>query len=465
MQNWLALSSPFADQTRAQVKWDPDWSCEPGASSATRIASRRTTPSSRTASEFAELPSGVRHDGLLRARPPRGRARRLRHGAGRAWSCAGSTRALRARFAQPERRRLRSTRPPPFDAAATATCASGRSWGWSPTATARSRPRSRTPRVDYDGIHADLVGAGVRELDAARGAQLGSLQAYTDFRFLLEHLTAVEAELGASPRATAADPTPSASATPSRCAPAARGEGALGAPRQPVRRRYRPAKREPTSVSEGRSMRRRGNAYLLATGANSCATGRRPRREAHDATVRTRTYRMLGATGRDRAPERQRSSPAPPIATAVARTRGAPPRLRPQLPPVTGRRPSLYAARRPRRPCWRRHFDCARHADVRLPTAAFVRPVPTPAPAPGESAAAPAAQQPGPGGHDLPQLRADAVRRLGDGRRLDLQPRHGPHLVLPRAQLGAQRLRRRAGLGAGGGVDQRLRVWLRPAEG
>ena len=46
--------------------------------------------------------------------------------------------------------------------------------------------------VDDDGIHAALVTLGA-ELDALAG-ELGSLQAYTDFRFLLEHLTAVEAE-------------------------------------------------------------------------------------------------------------------------------------------------------------------------------------------------------------------------------------------------------------------------------
>ena len=66
-------------------------------------------------------------------------------------------------------------------------------------------------------------------------------------------------------------------------------------------------------------------------------------------------------------------------------------------------------------------------------------------------------------GHDVQELRAHAVRRCRHGRRLDVQPRHGPHVLLPRAQLGAERPCSGAGLRACGGVGQRLRLRLRPA--
>ena len=54
-------------------------------------------------------------------------------------------------------------------------------------------PQVENAEVDAGGIHGDLS-ALLWELDQL-GSQLGSLQAYADFRFLLERLTAAAEEL------------------------------------------------------------------------------------------------------------------------------------------------------------------------------------------------------------------------------------------------------------------------------
>ena len=57
--NWLALSTPFADQTRAQVTWDPEvvktWRI---VGYENRVTSDASFAEDRK--EFAELPSGRR---------------------------------------------------------------------------------------------------------------------------------------------------------------------------------------------------------------------------------------------------------------------------------------------------------------------------------------------------------------------------------------------------------------------
>ena len=141
--NWLMLSTPFADQTRAQVTWDP------AAVEAWRIVGyeNRVAPDhtfEQNRREFAELPSGTATtvstswpcaSRAAAARPPSEMSR-----------CAGSTLAAgtRARSARAWRgaRTRRSTRP-------TGSSASARSWRCPPTATARSRRRSRTPRSTH----------------------------------------------------------------------------------------------------------------------------------------------------------------------------------------------------------------------------------------------------------------------------------------------------------------------------
>ena len=73
--NWLALSTPFADQTRAQVTWDPEvvktWRI---VGYENRVTSDASFAEDRK--EFAELPSGRGDDGVLRVgvARPRGRA-------------------------------------------------------------------------------------------------------------------------------------------------------------------------------------------------------------------------------------------------------------------------------------------------------------------------------------------------------------------------------------------------------
>ncbi len=185
-QNWLALSSPFADQTRAQVTWDP------AVVRAWRIVGyeNRITPDhtfEQDRKEFAELPSGaattvfyelVLHEGARAGSATLGSVE-LRwvapaSGASRSQSAAVSGNAA-ASFAGSDRY-LRL----------------GAIVGLVADRYSALSPQVENARVDYDGIHADLVTLGA-ELDALAG-ELGSLQAYTDFRFLLEHLTAVEAE-------------------------------------------------------------------------------------------------------------------------------------------------------------------------------------------------------------------------------------------------------------------------------
>ena len=65
-ENWVALSTPFADQTRAQVTWDPrlvsSWRI---VGYENRITPDHTFEQNRR--EFAEIPSGVGHDRVLRA--------------------------------------------------------------------------------------------------------------------------------------------------------------------------------------------------------------------------------------------------------------------------------------------------------------------------------------------------------------------------------------------------------------
>ena len=140
-QNWLALSTPFADQARAQVTWDPrlvqSWRI---IGYENRITPDHTFEQNRR--EFAELPSGtattVFYELFLRPEARSGRAtlgevevRWVDPSSGNVAHAVGG--------GVGDARTPRSTR-------ATGTCASAPSWRSPRTATARSRPRWRTPR-------------------------------------------------------------------------------------------------------------------------------------------------------------------------------------------------------------------------------------------------------------------------------------------------------------------------------
>ncbi|MYA21035.1 MAG: DUF3520 domain-containing protein, partial [Chloroflexi bacterium] len=185
--NWLALSTPFADQARAQVTWDPDWV------RAWRIVGyeNRVTPDhtfEQNRREFAELPSGsattVFYELVLRD-PARSNAAVLGDVEVR-WvdPRTGSTLAQRADVA--------GRVDAPFDAG-DRFLRFGAIVGLAADRYSALTPQVENAEVDTGGIHGDLS-ALLWELDRL-GAQLGSLEAYADFRFLLERLTAAAEEL------------------------------------------------------------------------------------------------------------------------------------------------------------------------------------------------------------------------------------------------------------------------------
>ncbi len=186
-ENWLALSTPFADQARAQVTWDPR------AVQAWRIMGyeNRITPDhtfEQNRREFAELPSGsattvfyelvLREAGLYRS------------------AVLGE---IEARWVDPfsgdtlsQRLDVSGRTDAPFDAAdryfrlgAIVALAADRYSALS--------PQVENAEVDAGGIHFDLE-ALLGELDLL-GERLGGAQAYGDFRFLLDRLEAAAAEL------------------------------------------------------------------------------------------------------------------------------------------------------------------------------------------------------------------------------------------------------------------------------
>ena len=185
--NWLTLSTPFADQARAQVTWDPR------AVQAWRIVGyeNRITPDhtfEQNRQEFAELPSGsattvfyelvLRNEALYRS------------------AVLGE---IEARWVDPfsgdtlsQRLDVSGRTDAPFDAAdrsfrlgAIVALAADRYSALS--------PQVENAEVDAGGIHFDLA-ALLGELDLLE-ERLGSAQAYQDFRFLMDWLTAAAARL------------------------------------------------------------------------------------------------------------------------------------------------------------------------------------------------------------------------------------------------------------------------------
>ena len=181
-QNWLALSTPFADQARAQVTWDPrlvqSWRI---IGYENRITPDHTFEQNRR--EFAELPSGtattVFYELFLRSEARSGRATlgsvEVR------WVDPSSGTSLTQSAAVWGRTNA------PFDAGdrhlrfgAIVALASDRYSALS--------PQVENAAVDAAGIHADLL--ALLEEFGSLEERLGSLDAYRDFGFLLDQLTA-----------------------------------------------------------------------------------------------------------------------------------------------------------------------------------------------------------------------------------------------------------------------------------
>ena len=188
-QNWLALSTPFADQARAQVTWDP------AVVKAWRIVGyeNRVTPDhtfEQDRKEFAELPSGTATTVFYELD--------LQEGV----SASAALGTVEVRWVDPASgasvsQSLKVTgRSDAGFGTADRYLRLGTIVGLAGDRYSALSPQVENAEVDYAGIHADLS-ALRNELDALRGS-LGSLQAYRDFDYLLDRLTAAAAELAPS---------------------------------------------------------------------------------------------------------------------------------------------------------------------------------------------------------------------------------------------------------------------------
>ena len=186
-ENWLALSTPFADQTRAQVTWDPrlvsSWRI---VGYENRITPDHTFEQNRR--EFAELPSGsattVFYE-LVLFDQGRGGSATLGNVEVR-WVDPVSGTSLTQSAA------VGGRTDAPFDAGDRQL-----RFG-SIVALASDRYSALSPQVEnaevaYGGIYDDLA-ALQAELDSLED-RLGSTQAFRDFSFLLDQLTARAEEL------------------------------------------------------------------------------------------------------------------------------------------------------------------------------------------------------------------------------------------------------------------------------
>ena len=186
-ENWVALSTPFADQTRAQVTWDPrlvsSWRI---VGYENRITPDHTFEQNRR--EFAEIPSGsattVFYELVLFDR-------------GRGGSDTLGN--VEVRWVDPVSGTSLTQSAPvsgrtdaPFDAG-DRHLRFGSIVALSSDRYSALSPQVENAEVAYGGIYDDLA-ALQAELDSLEG-RLGSTQAFRDFSFLLDQLTARAEEL------------------------------------------------------------------------------------------------------------------------------------------------------------------------------------------------------------------------------------------------------------------------------
>ena len=176
--NWLALSRPFADQTRAQVEWDSSavaqWRL---VGYENRVTSDESFTEDRN--EFAEIPSGVAVTVFYELE--------LTEGTSAAQADLGGVelRWLTPRSGESNSQAARISGADDGDANLVARRELG-----ALVALAADRYGSLTSVDDADGadVRAELERLGT-QLDALE-PELGSLEAYGDFRMLLSHLIA-----------------------------------------------------------------------------------------------------------------------------------------------------------------------------------------------------------------------------------------------------------------------------------
>ena len=186
-ENWVALSTPFADQTRAQVTWDPrlvsSWRI---VGYENRITPDHTFEQNRR--EFAELPSGVATT-VFYELVLFDEARRS----------SGALGNVEVRWVDPVSGTSLTQSAPvsgrtdaPFDAG-DRHLRFGSIVALSSDRYSALSPQVENASVDYGGIYEDLA-ALQAELDSLED-RLGSTQAFRDFSFLLDQLTARAEEL------------------------------------------------------------------------------------------------------------------------------------------------------------------------------------------------------------------------------------------------------------------------------
>ena len=178
-ENWLALSTPFADQTRAQVTWDPS------VVKSWRIVGyeNRVTPDhtfTQDRKEFAELPAGTATTVFYELE--------LHEGAGLPRQFG----SVEVRWVEPATGESRSQSlavtdlaDVPFDGRGDALRL-GAIVGLAADRYSRLSTQVEGQEVDAAGVRADLAALQV-ELDAL-SPRLGSTEAYRDFDFLLDAL-------------------------------------------------------------------------------------------------------------------------------------------------------------------------------------------------------------------------------------------------------------------------------------
>ena len=188
-EHWLALSTPFADQTRAQVTWDPtvvqSW----------RIVGyeNRVTPDhtfEQNRKEFAELPSGTSTTVFYELEL---------HAGASASATLGSV-------------EVRWVEPATGDSRSQSAAVSGRTnvsfgsgdgllrlgaiVGLAADRYSRLSTQVEGQPVDAAGVHADLAALRT-ELEALQG-RLGGTESYSDFDFLLDWIAAAAEALAPS---------------------------------------------------------------------------------------------------------------------------------------------------------------------------------------------------------------------------------------------------------------------------
>ncbi len=189
-ESWVALSTPFADQARAQVTWDPR------LVQAWRIVGyeNRVTPDhtfEQNRKEFAELPSGAATTVFYElALHNEARNRNVSLG------------DVEVRWVDPrtgdtlgQRLDVAGHTATPFDAG-DRYLRFGAIVALSADRYSALSPQVENAEVDGGGIRADLE-ALQWELESL-DERLGSADAYRDFRMLLDHLTAAVAQLAPS---------------------------------------------------------------------------------------------------------------------------------------------------------------------------------------------------------------------------------------------------------------------------